>query len=43
VESLIDWRYRYDTASPPDLLRISIGLEAPEDLIADLGRALGVS
>jgi cystathionine gamma-synthase len=40
VESLIDWRYRYDTTSPPGLLRLSIGLEAPEDLIADLEQAL---
>jgi len=40
VESLIDWRYRYDKAAPPALLRLSIGLEAPEDLIADLAQGL---
>ncbi len=41
VESLIEWRYGHDKNAPPALLRLSIGLEAPADLIADLERALG--
>ncbi len=43
VESLIEHRHTIEgegTAVPPDLLRLSIGLEAPEDLIADLEQAL---
>jgi cystathionine gamma-synthase len=43
VESLIEHRHTIegdDSEVPPDLLRLSIGLEAPEDLIADLDRAL---
>jgi cystathionine gamma-synthase len=43
VESLIEHRLSTEGASSPvpaDLLRLSIGLEAPEDLIADLDRAL---
>ena len=40
VESLIDWRRRHDPAAPPGLLRLSIGLEAPEDLIEDLRQGL---
>ncbi len=43
VESLIEHRSSTEGPSspvPPDLLRVSIGLEAPEDLIADLERAL---
>ena len=47
VESLIEHRRRTEGASSPvpdDLLRLSIGLEAPDDLIADLESALaGVS
>ena len=45
-ESLIEHRYRsdgYDTPVPPSLLRLSMGLEDAEDLIADLGQALGGS
>jgi cystathionine gamma-synthase len=30
-----------DTPTPADLLRLSIGLEDPNDLIADIDRALG--
>ena len=30
-----------DAAVPADLVRLSCGIEAAEDLIADLGRALG--
>jgi len=39
-ESLIDYRYRWDTTVSPTLLRVSIGLEAPRDLIQDFDRAL---
>jgi cystathionine gamma-synthase len=44
VESLIEHRASVegpDTASPENLLRLSIGLEHPDDLIADLSAALG--
>lgn len=41
VESLVDWRRRHDSEAPPGLLRLSVGLEDPEDLIADLEQALG--
>src|SRR2546427_3630815 len=43
VESLIEHRRSTEGPSSPvpdDLLRLSIGLEAPEDLIADLDAAL---
>ena len=43
VESLIEHRYSIEGASSPipeDLLRLSIGIEAVEDLIADLEQAL---
>ncbi|MBM3219334.1 MAG: PLP-dependent transferase [Candidatus Rokubacteria bacterium] len=43
VESLIEHRRTTEGASSPipaDLLRLSIGLESPIDLIADLSRAL---
>ena len=40
VESLIDWRYQYDHSVSQSLLRVSIGVEEPEDLIADLQQAL---
>ncbi|HEX4665065.1 MAG TPA: aminotransferase class I/II-fold pyridoxal phosphate-dependent enzyme [Chthoniobacterales bacterium] len=44
VESLIEHRQSIegpDTRTPETLLRLSIGLEHPDDLIADLDRALG--
>lgn len=41
VESLIEWRRRADPTAPEGLLRVSVGLEAPEDLVADLDQALG--
>lgn len=44
VESLIEHRYSVEgpfSVAPPSLLRISIGLEHPDDLIADLRQALG--
>jgi cystathionine gamma-synthase len=43
VESLIEHRASVEgptTTTPPNLLRISIGLEHPDDLIADLQQAL---
>ena len=44
VESLIEHRASIegaDSPAPPDLLRLSVGIEDPEDLIADLQDALG--
>ena len=44
VESLIEHRASMegpDTATPANLLRLSIGLEHPDDLIEDLAQALG--
>lgn len=43
VESLIEHRYSVegpDSPTPPNLLRLSVGLEHPDDLIADLAQAL---
>jgi cystathionine gamma-synthase len=43
VESLIEHRYSIEgpgSPIPPDLLRISVGIEAVEDLIDDLEKAL---
>jgi cystathionine gamma-synthase len=43
VESLIEHRTSIegpDSPTPPNLLRLSIGLEHPDDLIADLAQAL---
>jgi cystathionine gamma-synthase len=44
VESLIEHRASVEGPhgnTPPNLLRVSVGLEHPEDLIADLEQALG--
>lgn len=41
VESLAEWRRSVNPAAPEGLIRLSVGLEAPVDLIADLGQALG--
>ncbi len=44
VESLIEHRASIegpDSPAPPDLLRLSVGLEDPADLLADLAAALG--
>jgi cystathionine gamma-synthase len=46
VESLIEHRQSIegpDTLTPETLLRLSIGLEHPDDLIADLAQALAVT
>jgi len=40
VHSLIEWRAVTDPSVAPNLLRISIGIERTEDLIADLESAL---
>jgi cystathionine gamma-synthase len=43
VESLIEHRASVEGAGspcPPDLLRLSVGLEDPDDLFADLDAAL---
>ena len=40
VESLIEWRRKYDAAVSPTLLRVSIGLEEADDLRADLQQAI---
>jgi cystathionine gamma-synthase len=43
VESLIEHRRSMEGPSSPvpgDLLRLSVGIEAPADLVADLGAAL---
>jgi cystathionine gamma-synthase len=43
VESLLEHRASIEgpnSPCPPDLLRLSVGLEAPEDLFADLDQAL---
>jgi len=39
VESLIDWRYKHDKTVSKALLRITVGLEAFEDLAADFEQA----
>jgi cystathionine gamma-synthase len=49
VESLIEHPARMTHASvaesplavPPDLVRLSVGIEDPADLVADLSQALG--
>lgn len=41
VESLAEHRALVDESVPEGLIRMSVGLEAPEDLIADLDQALG--
>jgi cystathionine gamma-synthase len=46
VESLIEHRASVegpDTPTPPNLLRLSVGLEHPDDLIADLSEALRIT
>ena len=43
VESLVEHRASIEgpqSPCPPDLLRLSVGLEAVDDLIADLDQAL---
>ena len=40
VESLVEWRRKYDESISPHLLRMSVGLEAEVDLRADITRAV---
>jgi cystathionine gamma-synthase len=40
VESLVEWRRKQDPEAPATLLRLSVGLEDPEDLVRDLERGL---
>lgn len=40
VESLLEWRHKHDKEISPKILRASIGLEWPSDLIADLEQGL---
>ncbi|WP_417514691.1 trans-sulfuration enzyme family protein [Minwuia sp.] len=45
VESLVEHRHTVEgaaTMSPPDLLRLSVGIENVDDLIADLDQALDI-
>lgn len=42
VESLIEHRASVNPLAPPGLIRLSIGLESPADLIADLNQALPI-
>jgi len=46
VESLIEHRFTIEgpnSKTPPNLLRLSVGLEHPDDLIADLAEALAAT
>jgi cystathionine gamma-synthase len=46
VESLIEHRASSEgpgSLTPPELVRVSVGLEHPDDLIEDLAQALGGS
>lgn len=43
VESLVEHRRSVDAAAPQGLLRLSVGLEAPADLIGDLDQALAAA
>ena len=40
VESLVEHRHTIESAVPDDLLRLSVGIESVDDLIADLDTAL---
>ncbi len=40
VESLLEWRRKHDAEAPPALLRMSVGIEEPDDLARDLERGL---
>ena len=40
VESLAEHRIEADATAPPGLIRLSVGLEAPADLMADLDQAM---
>ncbi|CAF0785687.1 unnamed protein product [Adineta steineri] len=40
VETLVDWIHSYNTSISSTLLRVSIGVEEPEDIIQDFEQAL---
>lgn len=40
IETLIDWRYKHDKSVPSTLLRVSVGIEEPEDILQDFEQAL---
>ena len=40
VESLAEWRRKWDPEAPPALVRLSVGLEDPQDLEEDLAQGL---
>jgi cystathionine gamma-synthase len=40
VESLVEWRRKVDPEASPTLLRLSVGLEDADDLLADLERGI---
>ena len=42
VESLAEWRRRYDSAISPTLIRLSVGLEDSDDLITDFQQAFNI-
>jgi cystathionine gamma-synthase len=41
VESLVEHRASINPLAPPGLLRLSVGLESPQDLLTDLDQVLG--
>jgi len=46
VESLLEHRASVEgpgSPCPPDLLRLSVGLESPDDLIGDLEQAMAIA
>ena len=40
VESLAEWRKKYDPEAPPGLVRLAVGVEDPDDLERDLAEGL---
>ena len=40
VESVLEHRASVNPSAPAGLVRLSVGLESPEDLISDIDRAL---
>ncbi len=40
VESLVEWRRKHDPQAPPTLVRLSVGVEEPDDLVRDLEHGL---
>lgn len=42
VESIMEWRYKFDGKLPPNLVRFSIGIEHIDDIIQDLKQAFQI-